>query len=104
MRIQKKTYSNPYDEIFEASLRTIKQLGWKLISHEKREGKIEAKTGTTLRSWGEDISIDVYQEATGSTISVLSEAHSQLFAWGKSEENEKLFHRELQRIISEMTL
>lgn len=100
MRIQKKTYPHPADEVFEASLRTIKQLGWKLVTQDKNEGEIKAKTGTTLRSWGEDISIDVYQEATGSTISVLSEAHSQLFGWGKNEENEKLFHRELQKIIS----
>lgn len=100
MRIQKKTYPHPYDEIFEASLRTIKQLDWKLISKDRRAGEIKAQTGTTLRSWGEDVSIDVFREATGSTISVLSEAPFQLFDWGKNEENERAFHVELHKIIS----
>lgn len=100
MRIRKETYRHPYDEIFEACLRLVKQLGWKLVSYDKAAGEIKAQTGTTLRSWGEDISIHVSEEATGTAISVLSEASSQLFDWGKSEENEKAFHEELKKIIS----
>jgi hypothetical protein len=99
--IQKKTYSHPYDEVFEASLKSIKELGWNIVSHNKAAGEIKAKTGTTLKSWGEDISIHVSKEAaTETTISVYSQASFQLFAWGKNEENERTFHKELEKLIS----
>lgn len=100
MRIRKKTYSRPYDEIFEASLGSVKQLGWRLISQNREVGEIKAQTGTTLRSWGEDIAIHLSEEAVGTTISVLSEARFQLIDWGKNEENEKIFYKELEKIIS----
>jgi len=99
MRIRKKTYPRLYDEIFEASLSTVKKLGWKVTSQNREKGEIKAKTGTTLRSWGENVTIDVTQETTGSTISVMSNAHSQLFDWGKDEKNEECFYKELQKII-----
>lgn len=101
MLIQKKTYPHPYDEVFEVSLKSIQELGWNLVSHNKAAGEIKAKTGTTLKSWGEDISIHVTREAaTETTISVLSQASFQLFAWGKNEENERAFHMELEKLIS----
>ena len=97
--IQKKTYPHLYDELFQASLRAVKQLDWKLISQDRTAGKIEAETGGSLRSWGENISIHLSEEATGTTISVFSGPSFQLFDWGKSEENEKAFHKELKKII-----
>lgn len=100
VRIQKKIYSRPYSEIFEDCLASVRRLGWKLISQNDRIGEIRAKTGTTLWSWGEDISIHVSEEPAGTTISVLSEASSQIFDWGKSGENERAFHEELEEIVS----
>lgn len=100
MHIQKKTYPSPYDEVFEVSLKSIKQLGWNIVSQNKGTGEIKAKTGTTLRSWGEDIAIKVAEEATGTTISIFSGSSFQLLDWGKSKENELLFHRELKKLFS----
>ena len=53
-----------------------------------------------MRSWGEDVSVNISKEETGSTISVLSEASSQLFDWGKNAENERVFLEELKKIVS----
>jgi hypothetical protein len=99
MYIQKITYARPYDETFQASLESIKRLGWKLVSQNKETGEIEAKTGTSLRSWGEDISIQLVRETTGTAISVASGSSFQLFGWGKNEENEKIFNIELKKVI-----
>lgn len=85
--------------MFEASLRLLKQLGWKLISQDKKAGLIKAQTETTLRSWGEKISISIIKEATVTTIIISSEPDFQIFDWGKSEENESIFHEELKKII-----
>jgi len=99
MYIQKETYARPYDEIFQASLKSIKQLGWKLVSQDRETGEIKAETGITLWSWGEGISIHLARETTGTTISVTSGSSFQLFAWGKNEQNEKSFHIELKKMI-----
>jgi len=98
--MREEKYGNPYDAIFEASLKSVKELGWKLTFSDSKVGDIKAQTGSTLWSWGEDISIKVSKEAAGSSVSVFSKASSQLFDWGKSEENEKLFHIKLKEIIS----
>ena len=99
--IQKKTYARSYDEIFADSLNAIKGLGWELISSDKSVGKINTRTGVSLKSWGEDVSILVTREPTGeSTISVSSQASSQIIDWGKSEENERVFHEKLKKTIS----
>lgn len=80
----------------------IKQLDWELVSSNQEEGEIKARTGVSLRSWGEEISIFVNRESTGeSTISVLSKASSQILDWGKSEDNERIFHERLKRILDE---
>lgn len=99
MRIKKETYFNPRDDLFEASLESIKQLGWRLISRDRDAGKVRAETGTTLRSWGENISIYISQDAAGIAISISSEPSFQLIDWGKSEENEKTFHEVLKKLI-----
>lgn len=71
-----------------------------MISQDPIAGEIKAKTGATLKSWGEDISIKTHREPTGTTISVTSEATSQLFDWGKSRENERAFLEQLKKKTS----
>lgn len=63
-------------------------------------GVIKAETGMSLRSWGENVSIKVAEEAGENTISVASGVSHQLFDWGKSWENEWIFHKELRKAIS----
>lgn len=99
MPIRKETYSISYDRIYEASLKSVKQLGWKLVSHNRETGEVKAQTEATLRSWGENITIHLMQEVAGITISILSEPGFQLFDWGRSEENERVFHEALKKII-----
>lgn len=79
-------------------MESVKELGWQLTYQNPEEGKIKAKTGATLRSWGEDISISVKNlTPTENTISVSSEAPHQFIDWGKNEENERRFQKFLER-------
>jgi hypothetical protein len=94
-----KRYESPYDNVFEASLRVIRQLGWSLISTDKEAGVIKARTSMSLRSWGEDIIIRLSKENMATIVSVSSHAVFQLFDWGKSIENENLFHEELKKHV-----
>jgi len=100
MRIQEKNYRKRFDELFNASVESVKKLGWNLIYQNPEEGKIKAKTDTTLRSWGEDISISIKNlTPTENTISIFSETPYQFIDWGKNEENERRFQKFLERSL-----
>lgn len=97
--MKNETYSNSRTEVYDAAIRSIKDLGWFTISTDRDAGLIRARTGTTLRSWGENISVRVSEEAGETTISVSSVPSSQVFNWGKDEENERVFLRKTNKII-----
>ena len=100
MYIKKETFSKPINDVYRTSIDSARELGWKILEEKPESCEIKARTGATLRSWGEEILIKAYPEPNGTTISVASEATSQLFDWGKSDENEKAFLEELKRKIS----
>jgi len=101
VQIRKETFSTSVNEAFQASLDCVKKLGWEIIKQDPDLGEIKAKTGATLRSWGENISIKtIADQPSQTTISVTSDAPFQLFDWGKSSENEKLFVEQLRKAIS----
>lgn len=97
MLLREQRYNRPYGEIFQACLRSIRQLGWERISSDESTGVIQARAGITLRSWGEDISIHLSRENTETIVSISSKPHSQVFDWGKSDENERILHQELKK-------
>lgn len=98
--MEEKTYPYSYDELFETALRLVGQLDWKLVSQDKEVGTIKAETGMSLRSWGENVSIQISEKEGGNTISVASGVSGQLLGWGKDAENERTFHRQLKKLIS----
>jgi len=101
MQIRKEIFPISANEAFQASLDCVKKLGWEIIKQNPDLGEINAKTGATLRSWGENISIRaIADRPSQTTITVASDAPFQLFDWGKSSENEKLFLDQLRKTIS----
>lgn len=78
---------------------TVERLEWKLISENRETGTIEVKTEMSLRSWGEEVLIQVAKEKEGNIITVASGVSSQIFDWGKNKENEEKFHKEMSRVI-----
>ena len=47
------------DQIFQASLQAVSQCGFRLIGSNPEAGQISARSGMGLRSWGENILINV---------------------------------------------
>lgn len=98
MASETRVCSGNYKEIFSRCLKAINKCGWNVTSYNESKGIITAKTGTTILSWGEEVSIKVSKEGNGTMIEVISEPTAQLIDWGKSEENIQRFLSWFERL------
>jgi hypothetical protein len=75
----------PYarDDVFDALLKSIPLTGMKISKHDKAAGFISAKAGVSLRSWGENVPINLTEGPTGYTrVSITSTPKTGLFGGG----------------------
>jgi hypothetical protein len=75
----------PYarDDVFDALLKVIPSQGMKIAKQDRSAGFISAKSGVSLRSWGENIPISVMEGSPGySRVSVTSTPKTGLLGGG----------------------
>lgn len=83
-----RTFHTPYNQVFNTCIKALNDLEFEITEKSKQNGKIHAKTGTSLLSWGEEIDISVEVVAKSQTkVTVNSETVAQLFSWGKNNSN-----------------
>ena len=82
-------YQRSWAEVFQAAqqtLPTIKKM--KIKSADPATGRIEASSGMSMASWGENVIIEVWEHAPGwSGVRVTSGVKAQLADWGKNKKN-----------------
>jgi hypothetical protein len=96
---ESRTYKRSLGEVFEASVRALKNSGFEVT--EKGTHTIKASSGITLRSWGEVIQIELSSTAEGVKVNITSEPKAQLFDLGKSAENVRKIFSELSKKLGE---
>lgn len=69
-----------------AAKKALAGLGFDLADN-TRPGVLQAKSGFSLRSWGEEVTVSITEEPGGASVRVSSEPAVQLLDWGKSAEN-----------------
>jgi hypothetical protein len=99
MEMETATYDLDQFEVFDAVLRIIKGLGWVIESEALETGNIIVSTRGSLRSWGETITIQIFEVGSQTSVSVMSTPKAQLIDWGRSAENEKLILGELDKLF-----
>ena len=52
-----------------------------------------------MLSWGEAITVKITREGTRTKVNVLSTPKSQLFDWGKSNENERIILSKMDELL-----
>lgn len=73
------------DQIFQASLQAVSQCGFRLVGSNPEAGQITARTGMGLRSWGENILINV---GTDGSVDIKSSCRGiQVVDYGKNKSN-----------------
>lgn len=83
-----KTFNYSYNTTFEKCKQSLSALDISIDSEDKINGVIQASTGTSLLSWGENIHITIRRVDSEKTkVTVVSEATAQLISWGKNEVN-----------------
>ena len=76
---------------------SLRGLGW---SYETpSQGKFVARNSANLRSWGEEIAVEVYYDGTVTARSKCLLV-TQCFDWGKNRRNVKAFFDEVSRAVS----
>ena len=67
-------------------------MGARLASRSPLEGRLSARMGMSIWSWGEQLDIAVEADSpTGSIVRISSEARGQLIDWGKNQSNLERF-------------
>lgn len=62
-----RIYNQPYDVVWDATIKSIKSSHLDLVVQNKQEGKILAQRGMTLLSYGENVAIFVQRTANKKT-------------------------------------
>lgn len=84
---RKETLPFSVEDILQAVMNTVKRLKWIVVGANLKSGVIEARTGTSFKSWCENVSIRIFPESPGSSLVVTSKSANGFYAWGKNSDN-----------------
>lgn len=77
---------SPADEVMGTLLAGLRRLGWQVLESGPR--RLRARTQATFWSWGESIVVAINDlPGDRSNVYIESDPISQVFDWGKSDEN-----------------
>ena len=79
------TFPAGRDEVFQACMRAVSQCGFRVADSDPETGQIEAKARMGMRSWGENITINISAEGRADIKS--SCRGIQLIDYGKNKAN-----------------
>jgi hypothetical protein len=95
-----KSIQQPFNVVYPKAKEAVARLGWTLEADNMGKGELEASTGTSLLSWGEQIEIKVTSINQSQTkVFVKSNVHSQIISWGKDDTNENEFIQTLLNLL-----
>ena len=77
----------PFEQKYEKSLKALKLIKAVVTNQDKNSGKIEAKTGFSLKSFGEKVEIKINPKTNEVLISSKPSVSTTLFDYGKNLEN-----------------
>ena len=89
MAIQEVRLKSPLGPSLKAIRSLIERRGWTIHAFKPEEGMIAARTGATILSWGEDVTIRAKASTEGIIVGIESSPVAQIFDWGRSESNVK---------------
>ena len=83
------TIDQPYAQVFRTLVGVLPQHKIEIVATDEAAGVITAKTGITMRTWGETIVIRLGSRDAGATTEMVIESNLKfgLAAWGKHDKN-----------------
>jgi len=96
-------YSQPYDRVFGAAVDAVSMLSWEITLVQKDAGVISARTPMSLTTYGDKITIRLFQpdslRADSLTRVGFTSGTNQAFDWGKNSRNQTKFLEKLNAIL-----
>jgi len=94
------TVNLSFDQVMPALERALGNIGANISESDRTNGRIKAKIGTSVWSWGENIIIIVTRSQSGYSVDVESKSalSTTVADWGKNETNIQKLARELSLI------
>ncbi len=79
------TFPAGRDNVFQACLQAVSQSGFRVLGSSQETGRIDARSGAGLRSWGENIAVTV---SDGGRVDIKSSCRGiQVIDYGKNKAN-----------------
>lgn len=63
----KKTFNAGYEQVWDATLKSVKSVGLEVASEDKSKGQIMAQGGVSAFSWGENVAVFVLKKDSNAT-------------------------------------
>lgn len=96
-------YALPYDKVFSAAVDAVTLLSWEVKVAQKDAGIISAETPMSLTTYGDKVTIRVFQADTTQTDRLVhvgfTSGTDQAYDWGKNAKNQKKFFEKLNARI-----
>jgi hypothetical protein len=92
-------YAQSYDKVFSAAVDAVTLLSWEVKVAQKDAGLISAETPRSFTTYGDKVTIRVFQPDTTQTDRLVhigfTSGSDQAFDWGKNSNNQKRFFEKL---------
>lgn len=93
-------YKANYDEVYIKGVEAISNKGWTIEFTDRETGIINARTGVSLSTWGDVVSIRISRQANGEVqVNASSRTERQALDWGKNTRNIKEYLVELDKLM-----
>lgn len=96
-----REFDKEYDLLFSKCIEAVHDSGFELLISELNSGRIEAKSGMGLRSFGENITIQVNKKSGSVHVFSKSALSTTMFDWGKNRDNVTKFFEHLSSLLNE---
>ena len=95
-----QTFPYPYEVVFDSVLAVLPRLPATVNHADRATGTITAATSMSWRSWGEALTVAVWQDHPDATsVTLTSKASFQLVDWGKNTKNLDFFTTALRSYV-----
>lgn len=96
-----RKYSGSVDVVYSEAMSTLMALGWQVVSANKEERLIQARTPPTIWTLGDLVTVFLIQESPSTVRVDVTSASAQQFDWGKNTENIEKFYLHLSNAAGE---
>jgi len=98
---EQRTYQVPWDQAFDKVTHALGTVPKMVVKNADRStGRIQVSKKMSLKSWGENVLVDVFEAGPGqTTVKARSQLKAQLVDWGANKQNLRSVFEAVERAL-----